>query len=164
MLSVLFLQATVSNTQTQDQTPASAKSGATKPLNQKSPGTAALLSFLIPSTGHGYAGNWSRGLPYALGRVGCGVLAFTAGVSERTETQVIPLFNGSITVTTTTREPNGLYYVALAGAGALMIAEMVDAAKIAKRHNAKLQEQNGLKLGFAPSSQGQWQIRMAYSF
>jgi len=155
LTGVLLSHAGTINAQTRDQTSVS---------KQKSPGTAAFLAFLIPSSGHGYAGNWSRGVPFALGRIGFGVLAVTAGVSENTDTQIIPLFNGSITVTTITREPNGVYYASLAGAGAVMIWEMVDASKTAKRHNATLQEQNGLKVGLAPNHQGQWQLRMSYAF
>jgi len=161
---VLLFQAGIINAQAQGQ-PAAPKSGAANTaVKPKSPGTASFLAFLIPSAGHGYAGNWSRGVPFALGRVGFGVLALTAGISENTDTQVIPLFNGSITVTTITREPNGVYYASLVGAGALMIWEMVDAAKTAKRHNATLQEQNGLKLGLASNPQGQWQLQVSYVF
>ncbi|NQU04992.1 MAG: hypothetical protein HQ568_02785 [Calditrichaeota bacterium] len=37
---------------------------------EKNPRSAALLACFIPSAGHYYAGNWTRGLLFAIGRVG----------------------------------------------------------------------------------------------
>jgi len=126
----------------------------------KEPSTAVLLSLLIPSTGHAYAGNWGRGVGFAAGRIGLVALAFTAGVSENTDTNSF----GPITVTVVSKEPNGLYYVSLLGAAALGIWEAVDASKTAQKYNAKLQEQNGLSLGLTADPQGRAQIRLSYAF
>jgi len=54
-------------------------SSITKPVNisdtyehfSKSKTTAVLLECFLPSAGHAYAGNWTRGLPFAIGKLGC---------------------------------------------------------------------------------------------
>lgn len=45
---------------------------------KKNPGTAGVLSFLISSTGHAYAGNWGRGLLFLGGRILCVSVASNA--------------------------------------------------------------------------------------
>lgn len=50
--------------------------------NQKKSGvTAGLLSFLVSSTGHAYAGNWGKGLLFLLGRVG----SYAAATQAKTQ-------------------------------------------------------------------------------
>jgi hypothetical protein len=53
----------------------------------KDPLTAGVLSLLLPSAGHAYAGSWPRGLLFAAGRTGLVALAITAGISEKSDTQ-----------------------------------------------------------------------------
>lgn len=48
---------------------------------KKSPATAGVLSFLLSSAGHAYAGNWGRGLAFLGLRVLC-VLSISAGQSD----------------------------------------------------------------------------------
>ena len=40
----------------------------------KSKTVAVLYAYLLPSAGHAYAGNWSRGLNFALGELGGGLM------------------------------------------------------------------------------------------
>lgn len=53
---------------------------------RKSPTLAVLLSLLLTSTGHAYAGQWERGLLFTAGRIGCAILAFEAGGQAKENT------------------------------------------------------------------------------
>lgn len=98
---------------------------------KKNPTLAVLLSCLLSSTGHAYAGNWGRGLLFTGGRVGCAIFAMTAGIEEKTE------YYGYYYEETTV-EITGAYYIGMGGVMIISIWEMIDAASEAKRYNMKL--------------------------
>lgn len=101
-------------------------------MKKKSPATAVILSALLSSTGHGYAGNWKRGLSYALGRFSCGIFAAGAGIQKETKSS----YRG----TTVTYKFTTAYYVGMGGALFITILEMFDAAKTAEEYNRELYE------------------------
>ena len=79
---------------------------------KKSEGTAMLLSFIIPSAGHLYAGNWGRGIGFVATEVGLIFMASTVGISENCQTQYGSFYSYS----SCNYEPNGLFYVGFFGA------------------------------------------------
>ena len=103
---------------------------------KKNPTTAVVLSCLLTSSGHAYAGNWGRGLAFTAGRIGCGVIAITMGIKEETETYD----GGWYTIEETTTEITGMYYVGMLGATAIAIWEMIDASNQVKKYNQNLFE------------------------
>jgi hypothetical protein len=50
--------------------------------NKKYPAKAILFSCLLPSLGHAYAGNWTKGLLFATARLGSGFIAFRYGIES----------------------------------------------------------------------------------
>lgn len=80
---------------------------------KKSPATARVLSFLISSAGHAYAGNWGRGLLYLLGR---GLFITAAASTQNSGEQSVYL---------------GLFI-------GCSIAEIVDAGSETEKYNARL--------------------------
>ena len=110
---------------------------------KKSGTTAVVLSCLVSSTGHAYAGNWGRGLAFTAGRVGCGIIAMTLGFEEKTETYD----DGWYEYSETTIEITPMYYFGVLGASVLAIWEMVDASKEVQKYNSRLYEKiTGKKL------------------
>ena len=103
-------------------------------ISKKNSTTAVVLSCLLTSAGHAYAGNWGRGLGFTAGRVGCAVLAITMGIEEKTDTDDY----GYYSVETTTVEINGMYYVGVLGATVIAIWEMIDASNEVKKYNANI--------------------------
>ncbi len=126
---------------------------------QKSQATAVLLSFLISSTGHAYAGNWGRGLAFTAGRVGCAVLMFTAGIKETTETD----HGYYYTTITIKEEKTPFFYIGAGGAIILSIWEMVDAAKEVKRYNNRYSGNPKFGLDLVPERDGA-SIKLSYNF
>lgn len=99
---------------------------------KKNPTTAVVLSCLLTSTGHAYAGNWGRGLLFTGGRFACVLFAVTAGIEEKTEYD--PYYGYEYTTT----EVTGAYSLGMLGAVVIAIWEMVDASNEVKRYNKKL--------------------------
>ena len=103
---------------------------------KKDPGTAGLLSFLIPTAGHAYAGDWGRGVTFFL-------LKFVAyyimidGIKEKTET--IDVYFGP-DITNTYLEYTSQYKLGVGALVVLYISDIGDAVNTAKKYNAKLQE------------------------
>ncbi|MHB2154066.1 hypothetical protein ACX8XN_06680 [Calditrichota bacterium GD2] len=95
--------------------------------------TAVVLSCLLSSTGHAYAGNWGRGLLFTAARIGCAVFALTVGTETKTE-QV------SYYYTEQKVETTPAYTIGMVGALVVAIWEMVDANNEVKKYNAKLYE------------------------
>lgn len=97
---------------------------------KKSPATAVVLSFLLSSTGHAYAGNWSRGLVFTGLKIGSIVFANTVGIDEHYAGRR----NGYRYYRT---EPNVGFYFCMAGPVALSVLELVDASNEVKKYNQK---------------------------
>ncbi|MBL7023311.1 MAG: hypothetical protein ISR90_04565 [Candidatus Marinimicrobia bacterium] len=83
---------------------------------KKSPATAVVLSFLLPSTGHAYAGNWSRGLVFTGLKIGSIVFANVVGEPKK---------------------DTNLKGALLTGLVALSVLELVDASNEVKKYNQK---------------------------
>lgn len=125
---------------------------------KKNPGTAVVFSCLLTSAGHAYAGNWGRGLLFSAARIGCGVLAVTAGIEE-TEPDYYGYTETEITST---------YYIAMSGALIFAIWEMFDAHSEAERYNRKLynrlhSKQPGFGLNIIPAKKGA-KLALSYAF
>ena len=119
---------------------------------KKNPTLAVLLSCMLTSAGHAYAGNWGRGLTFSLGRVLLGVYAITNGMEEEEDS------DGHTTGRTTFRITPA-YYMSMAGLLILGIIEMVDAAYEVKKYNRKLydriySEESRLGLKVVPVKDG----------
>ena len=102
---------------------------------KKDPGTAGLLSFLIPTAGHAYAGAWERGVMFFLGKLAA-YYVMIDGIKERTET--IEVWGPDIT--NTYLEYTSQYHL---GGGILLvlyISDITDAVNTANKYNDKLQE------------------------
>jgi len=80
---------------------------------KKSPATARVLSFLISSTGHAYAGNWGRGLSFLGARVLCVGAAFETSDENAQRGWLLGMF-------------------------AIAIWEIVDAGNEAEKYNRRL--------------------------
>jgi hypothetical protein len=104
---------------------------------KKSEGTAIVLSILLPSAGHAYAGKWGTGLLFAAGEIGFLGLSYWA-ISEA---------NGEYTA-----EDN----VAIAGSCAialiLRVCEICDAANQVSNYNDNLRK--NLSFGISPNKGG----------
>jgi len=134
---------------------------------KKSGTTAVVLSCLLTSTGHAYAGNWGRGLAFTAGRVGCAVLAITLGIEEKTETHEDYYFS----YTEKTTEITPIYYIGIIGAATIAIWEMVDASKEVSKYNTRLYEQitgkkSPIGLNFVPmkNGNGKYSPGIAFSY
>jgi len=98
---------------------------------KRTPMLGCLLTDLIPSAGHAYAGNWGRGLIFAGAEVALYLYALT-GMKE-VNTQGYYQY--------TEYEYNSTFYYCMAGALIVRIWEHYDAYKEVERYNAKLYEQ-----------------------
>lgn len=131
---------------------------------KKSPGTAVVLSLVLTSVGHAYAGNWGRGLLFTAGRVGGVVVALTAGI--KTETHQDYLGYGTYYTYETTKITD-LYYVGFCTALLFTVWEAVDASVEVDRYNDnlynKIMGKMPIHLGVVPSRNGP-QVQMSYSF
>ena len=107
---------------------------------KKSNGTAILLSILLTSTGHAYAGNWGRGLIFSAGRIGGIILAFTAGYSNFTRQEEPYYFNGGYSSGgfTSGDETNAWFYLGIAISVGAAVWEVIDASMEVDRYNQKL--------------------------
>lgn len=133
--------------------------------NKKNPTSAALLSLLVTSTGHAYAGNWGRGLGFAAGKVGCVVLAYTVGIKETTEIDMSGYYSISVSFK---EEKTMFYFIGIVGAIGLTIWEMVDASNEVKKYNKKTYDRifstnSKIKLDFSPKKNGAT-INLSYNF
>ena len=135
---------------------------------KKSNGTAILLSILLTSTGHAYAGNWGRGLIFSAGRIGGIILAFTAGYSNFTR-QEEPYYVNGIYISggiTSGDETNALFYVGVGVAVAAAIWEVIDATMEVDRYNKRLYNKimgNQFSFDLVPSKNGA-QFQLRYNF
>lgn len=123
---------------------------------RKRPVTALLLALILPSTGHAYAGNWLRGLPFAVIRIGFFILIGTSMEEQYTYGD----FNSDKNI------PDKAYLGAI-GYAFTTIFEMVDAATEADKYNQKLwnriqSEKPGLGVNITPYKDGV-SLRLSYS-
>lgn len=127
---------------------------------KKSSGTAVLLSLVVTSAGHAYAGNWGRGLLFTAGRVGGAVLALTAGIKTTTETS-------GYYYSYTTTEITAWYYIGLGAILVFAIWEAIDASAEVDRYNEdlynKIMGKKPFGLNIVPSKNGP-QLQFSYSF
>ena len=104
---------------------------------KKSSGTAVVLSLVMTSAGHAYAGNWPRGLLFTAGRVAGVVLALTAGTSS--DYVYDPGYYWA-SYGYYTSETTPWLYVGIGTAVGFAIWEAIDAGGEADRYNEKLYE------------------------
>jgi hypothetical protein len=130
----------------------------------KSTGTAVLLSLVITSAGHAYAGNWPRGLLFTAGRVGGVVLALTAGIQHKKDYYSYGYY---YTYYSESTEITDWYWVGLGSSLVLAIWEAIDAAGEANRYNDDLYEritgQQRIGINLVPGPNG-GQVRFTYNF
>ena len=128
---------------------------------KKSEGTAMLFSFIIPSGGHAYAGNWGRGLGLAASEVGLLIMAISIGFTENCSSSYYSAYEYC------DYEPNGLFWVGYLGAIATRFYEIFDAGKEVKKYNNQLLMQYGLNPAFSmniiPQKKGAT-LQLAYNF
>jgi hypothetical protein len=130
---------------------------------RKSPGTAALFSVLLTSSGHAYAGNWGRGLLFSAGRVGGVILAVAAGSSTFFTRD--PYYYASYGYWTT--ETTSWLYIGIGVAVGFAVWEAIDAAGQVNKYNENLDNAN---LGKSPmslniiSGKNGTQLQFAYNF
>ena len=133
---------------------------------KKSEGTAMLFSFIIPTAGHAYAGNWGRGLGFAATEVGLYIMAFTAGMDEVEDCYYDYYYEANYCYGSY-YEPNGLFWIGFFGAIGTRFYEIFDAGKEVKNYNQKLLMQYGMEPGFSmniiPQKKGA-SLQLAYNF
>ena len=133
---------------------------------KKSESTAMLFSFLIPTAGHAYAGNWQRGLGFAAAEVGLYIMAFTMGMEEVCSDYGYDGY-GYDDCWNPYYEPNGLFWVGFFGAIGTRFYEIFDAGKETKNYNQRLLMQYGMEPGFSmniiPQKKGA-SLQLAYNF
>lgn len=127
---------------------------------KKNPGTAVVFSCLLSSAGHAYAGNWGRGLLFTAARIGCVVLATTAGIEEKEYSDYGYYY--------TETELTSAYYIGMSGALIFAIWEMFDAHNEVGRYNRKLynrihSNQPSFGLNIVPAKKGA-KLALSYAF
>lgn len=130
---------------------------------KKNSGTAVVLSLLLTSTGHAYAGNWGRGLLFTAARVGGVVLALTAGIQTNTESSGYGYYLYSYQTT----EITAWYYVGFATSLVFAIWEAIDASAEVDRYNddlyRKIMGTSPVGFNIVPSRNGP-QLQLNYTF
>lgn len=120
--------------------------------NKKYPGKAVLLSALLPSLGHAYAGNWTKGLLFATARLGSGFIAFRYGIESDPQNWF---------------HINGWFFVGLVSALAFCAWEFIDVVSEVDKSNTQLLESlksgHNISLGLEPANYG-IRIQFVYSF
>lgn len=124
---------------------------------RKSPTTAVLLSCLITSVGHAYAGNWGRGLLFTMGRLGGYVIAANS-----------PDKKSDNSWGDKTPDHSQGYYIGVGITLVLAIWEMIDASATAESYNNDLYKKitgkdSGISFNMLPKNKGM-QFGISYSF
>lgn len=114
--------------------------------DKKSSGTAVLLSLVLTSAGHAYAGNWPRGLIFTAARVGGVVLALTAGYESKSYSSGYYYYSYDYYL----EEITAWFYIGLGVTLVAAIWEAIDAGAEANRYNEDLYNKmkSGMPLGF----------------
>ncbi|MFB0516252.1 MAG: DUF2380 domain-containing protein [Candidatus Neomarinimicrobiota bacterium] len=128
---------------------------------KKNPTMASCLSCLIPSLGHAYIGDWTRGLIFGGARF---ALAFIASDLGMKEVEKIDEWGD----TYIDYEYNAFYSVGMIGYIGLSIWEMIDVSKKTKEYNENLYKrlfsgQANLGLNMVPTKDGTI-LTLSYSF
>ena len=105
---------------------------------KKSPARAIFYSWLLPTAGHAYAGNWKRGIKFKGAEIATFIVAFTLNEAFY---------------------PNPIYIPVLLGIPIIFIWEFYDVAKTATKYNKQLYkdlfgEEPKMKISFIPKSNG----------
>ncbi len=134
---------------------------------KKSPTTAGVLSFLISSTGHAYAGNWGRGLLFLGGRIAC-IAIISAGASKTTDSQEYNYYTDQWETTTINSSDKDLITAGTIGLIGLAIWEIFDAVSETRKYNRRLYNRiynNVPNFGFnlTPIKNGA-QLSLTYNF
>lgn len=103
---------------------------------KKEPWVAVGLAWLFPTVGHGYAGDWGRGVPFFLGEA-ASVGIMLSGVKHTQETTDF----GYGSYTTTKTELTSTYYVGLGLLLAFRVWEYFDAYATAEQANQELRQE-----------------------
>ena len=129
---------------------------------KKSEGTAMIFTFLLPTAGHAYAGNWGKGVGLFAAEIGLMIMASTIGISESCDSYDYGYYYSYCDY-----EPNGLFYVGFFGAIATRLYEIFDAGKEVRKYNQRLMMRYGINPGFSmniiPKTQGA-ELKLAYNF
>jgi len=115
----------------------SAQDQASYDREKKNPTTAVVLALFIPSGGHAYAGNWTRGLMFAGGEIAGIVLAATAGTS--TEYNYDPDYYWASYGDYTTQTTPWLY-IGIGTAVVFAVWGAIDASNEVEKYNERLLE------------------------
>jgi len=130
-------------------------------MNKKNPTLGTIFSLTIPSTGHAYAGNWTRGLKYFGGRVLS--VGITIGLSDYFWNE------GMFSKSTRMNLDRLLGTTGVIGFLYFTIGEWVDSGKEVKRYNNRLyksiydKEPPPISFKLQPTYQGAT-LTMSYSF
>ena len=95
---------------------------------KKDPATAVVLSCLLTSTGHAYAGNWGRGVKFTMGRLLCFLFAVTAGIEIEDAGDATEVSTGV----------NGMYTLGMFGVFVTSLWEIADARMEVIKYNQAL--------------------------
>jgi hypothetical protein len=132
--------------------------------DKKNSGTAVLLSLVITSAGHAYAGNWGRGLSFTAGRIAGAVLAITAGIQTNTQSTYV---GSGRYYTSETVEITSWYYIGIASTLVFSIWEAIDASAEVDRYNAsmynRIMGKKPFSLNVVPTKNGP-QVQLSYCF
>ncbi len=107
----------------------------------KKPIVPVIISPILPSTGHLYAGCWKRGLLFAVGRFGC--LIFMEAKGERR------VHRGTYPYGSTKNELTASFYVAVGAFLGTTIWETADAQNQIEKYNRRHYGQNPVPAPFA---------------
>ena len=127
---------------------------------KKSEGTAMIFSFILPSAGHAYAGNWGKGIGFAGAEAGLILAALILGIEEN-------CYPDGWGYEDCYYETNMFFIAGYAGAIATRFYEIFDAGREVKKYNHQLLMQYGINPGFSmnvvPQKRGA-SLMLAYSF
>ena len=127
--------------------------------NKKSPALGVVSSFLLPSTGHAYSGNWGKGLIF----FGSSFICFYYSINNAFD------YSSSPTKTTVELDWNYKSTLTFFLAMGFRTCEIIDAGKEVKKYNNKLyksifgQEPPSFSLKLQPTYQGA-NLTMSYAF
>ncbi len=106
---------------------------------KKNPLIAVNLASILPSAGHAYAGNWGRGLLFAISEAGCVYYALTKGWKDvMGDVWIAGIDGGHWERMSIARKPTTGFWVGMFGALILEGVAIGDAALEVERYNKDL--------------------------